>query len=76
MLPKQMQIKEMEEKFPVAAKAKLEGSPQKGWAQFIEKNNNLCEQTTKPDHLKKNFFFFFYWYPKMLLYFWYQWKIY
>ena len=59
MLPKQMQIKEMEEKFPVAAKAKLEGSPQKGWAQFIEKNNNLCEQTTKPDHLKNFFFFFF-----------------
>ena len=55
MLPKQMQIKEMEENFPVAAKAKLEGSPQKVEFSSLKKTN-LCEQTTRPDHLKKNFF--------------------
>ena len=61
MLPKQMQIKEMEENFPVAAKAKLEGSPQKVEFSSLKKNN-LCEQTTRPDHLKKNFFkISFYW---------------
>ena len=60
MLPKQRQIKEMEENFPVAAKAKLEGSPQKGWAQFIEKNKLVWANYQTRPFKKKNFFFFFF----------------